>query len=275
MKHVAFFEFTVFQGIFPLATGNLEAAACADPILREQFMFQKYSTTVDDPEVQARVRAVDADIYAFSCYVWNTGLVRRLIRLVRALHPQAYIVLGGPQVAHRAHVYLTSRDSRTFVCNGEGERTFPNLLRQIAAAQPDFHAVRGLSFYDQGQLCTTAPEERVKDLNEIPSPYLGGFMDPRHHVWAVLETNRGCPFRCTYCYWGGATNAKVNKYSTDRILEEITWIGENRVLYLFIADANFGMLKRDVDIARHIAQTRARTGFPLSVYFSSSKNTPD
>lgn len=274
MQRVAFFEFTVFQGVFPLATGNLEAAARADPLLREQFTFEKFSTTVEDPDIQAKVRAVDADIYAFSCYVWNTGLVRRLVRLVRALRPQSYILLGGPQVMNRGHIYLTARDSRTLICNGEGERTFPNLLRQLAAEQPDFHAVRGLSFYDEGKLCTTPPEERVKDLNEIPSPYLSGLMDPRRYVWAVLETNRGCPFRCTYCYWGGATNAKVNKYSSDRLMDEITWIGDNHVLYLFFADANFGMLQRDVDIARHIVETRKRTGFPLSVYFSSSKNTP-
>jgi radical SAM superfamily enzyme YgiQ (UPF0313 family) len=275
VRRVALFEFTVFQGIYPLASGYLEAAARADPDLREQYTFEKFSRAVDDPTIPAVVAAVDADIYAFSCYVWNMGLVRRLIRAVRASRPSAYIVLGGPQVMHRAHIYLAAQDDRAFVCNGEGERTFPNLLRQLSLAVPDFRSVRGLSFHENGHLVTTSAEERIRDLNEVPSPYLTNVMDSRQSVWGVLETNRGCPFKCTYCYWGGATNAKVTRYELQRILDEITWFGDNRVLYLFIADANFGMLARDLEIAQHIASTRARTGYPVSVYFSSSKNTPD
>src|ERR1700678_4087884 len=102
MKQVALFEFTVFQGIFPLASGYLEAAASADPTLRKTLAFRKVSMAVDSTGVHQAVANIDADIYAFSCYVWNTALVRRLIRAIRARCPEAYIVLGGPQVMHRA-----------------------------------------------------------------------------------------------------------------------------------------------------------------------------
>jgi putative methyltransferase len=100
-------------------------------------------------------------------------------------------------------------------------------------------------------------------------------MESGEYVWAILETNRGCPFKCTYCYWGGATNSKVHKYSEGRIFDEITWCSENGALYVYIADANFGMLKRDVEIAKHLAACKRKTGLPLAVQFSSSKNTPE
>jgi radical SAM superfamily enzyme YgiQ (UPF0313 family) len=274
-RKVCLFEFSTFQGVFPLASGYMEAAACVDPELRSAYEFKKYSFATDNPDIEAFVRRTEADLFGFSCYVWNIGLVRRLLPTLMARRPQPHVILGGPQVMHRSHIYLRPDQEKVLVCNGEGERTFPNVLRQLRRDQPDFSAVRGLSFYANGELVTTPHEARIGDLDEIPSPYLGGYMERGSSVWAVLETNRGCPFKCTYCYWGGATNSKVHKYSEDRIFKEITWCSENNVLYIFIADANFGMLKRDVEIAKHLAECKRKTGLPLAVQFSSSKNTPE
>jgi radical SAM superfamily enzyme YgiQ (UPF0313 family) len=45
--------------------------------------------------------------------------------------------------------------------------------------------------------------------------------------WLVLwETNRGCPFQCTFCDWGSATAAKVNQFELDRLLREVDWFAE-------------------------------------------------
>ncbi len=275
MKQVAFFEFSVFPSVFPLVSGYLEAAARQDPELEQAFAFQKRSFVTGDPGIEPALDAIEADVYAFSCYVWNTGLIKRLLARLVARRGEAHIVLGGPQVMKRGQHYLSPDNERMLICNGEGERTFPAILRQLLQPEPDFAAVRGVSFYRDGELITTEPEPRIRELEEIPSPYLEGYMDATRFTWAVLETNRGCPFRCTYCYWGGATNAKVHKYGEGRIIDEITWCSENSVMYVFIADANFGMLKRDIEIARHLAACKERTGYPLSVYFSSSKNTPE
>ena len=272
---VAFFEFPVFQGVFPLASGYLEGTARLDPRIREAFEFEKHSLTVTNPGIAEKLDAVEADVYAFSCYVWNMGLVKRLLTSLLARRPRAHVILGGPQVMNHAHRYLDPEHENLVICNGEGEHTFTNFLTQLLAEKPDLTAVNGLSFYRDGELITTPKQERVKDLNAIPSPYLDGHFDPTKYVWAVLETNRGCPFKCTYCYWGAATNAKVNKYGEDRVFDEITWLSKNRALMFFIADANFGMLPRDVEIARHIANCKRKYGYPMTIYFCTSKNTPE
>ena len=108
----------------------------------------------------------------------------------------------------------------------------------------------------------------------MPSPYLNGYIKKGPYTTAHLETNRGCPFKCQYCYWGGAVGAKVNKMGEQRIIDEITWIAENGFLFLFIVDANWGMLERDIRLSEHIVACRERYGFPLEVAFCSSKNTP-
>ena len=275
-RRIACFEFPVFQGVFPLASGYLEATACRNPRIREAFEFEKHSIRVDTPGIPEVLDGVEAEIYTFSCYVWNTGLVKRLIPRLLARRPGAHVILGGPQVMNKPDLYLHPEYENLVLCNGEGEHTFSHYLEQLLEDEPDLQQVEGLSFYRSGELITTPKPPRVEDLDEIPSPYLDGYLEPEgRYVWAVLETNRGCPFKCTYCYWGAATNAKVHKYGEDRVLEELTWLSEKGVLYIFIADANFGMLKRDVEIARHLANCKKKNGYPMTVYFSSSKNTPE
>jgi hypothetical protein len=74
---VAMFELTVFQAIFPLASAGLQAAALVDADLRSSVTFHKFSNVVDSPEVVPLVESIEADVYTFSCYVWNMGLVRQ------------------------------------------------------------------------------------------------------------------------------------------------------------------------------------------------------
>ena len=60
--------------------------------------------------------------------------------------------------------------------------------------------------------------QTFRDLDEIPSPFLEGAFDsimaanPQESWIGLWETNRGCPFRCTFCDWGSATAAKVTKF---------------------------------------------------------------
>ncbi len=275
-KKVACLEFPVFQGIAPLASAYLQSAACLVSGIEETFEFEKHSFPVSSAGIVEEVDRIDADVYTFSCYVWNMGLVRRLLPPLLARKPDAHIILGGPQAMHHAERYLMPEHENLVLCNGEGEYPFAEYLTQLMASDPpDLTPVKGLSFYRNGELITTPQNDRIVDLDAIPSPYLTGLIDVTKYVWAAMETNRGCPFKCTYCYWGAATNSKVRKYEGDRILDEFTRLSEQGILYIFIADANFGMLNRDLEIARHIAECKKKYGYPLTVYFSSSKNTPD
>lgn len=274
---VTFVELPVFSGVVPLASGYMEAYCRTDPLLAASFEFEKISLVVNTPyeEVLATLQQSDAGVYAFSCYVWNSGLVRRLVDALLVSRPHSHFVLGGPQVMHQGMRYLVPEHENVLVCNGEGEKTFANFLRALLSGQPDFSGVRSLSFYRDGKLVTTEAEPRINDLSEIPSPFLEGLFESNKYSWMLIETNRGCPFKCNYCYWGAATGMKVYKYDEERLKRELAWISQSRCWYLFIADANWGMLKRDVDLSEFIVECHKRDGAPHAVYFCGSKNTPD
>lgn len=274
-KRVALFEFPVIPGIPPLASAYIQIVAEQKICITEAFEFESHAIAVSSKNIVERVLKCEADVYGFSTYVWNSRLVRRIVDRLAVLRPNAHIILGGPQVMHSADSYLKPNLPRMVLCNGEGEYTFSAYLEALLDTTPDFSKVPGLSFWNGEVLETTPAVPRIRDLDLIPSPYLHGLIDPKKYTAALLETNRGCPFKCTYCYWGGATNAKVHKFGEDRILQEIDWLCENKFRYITFIDANFGILERDLHIAQHIVNCKKRTGFPLSVFINSSKNTPE
>lgn len=278
MKAVTFLEFTAFDQIVPLASAYLQSYASADPEIAENFSFYIRDVPVPSADVDALIIELersDADVFAISCYLWNMGIVKSLLSRLTAKRPDAHIILGGPQVMNHAEKYVPDRNPNVVVCNGEGERTFLAYLRQILTGQPDFAAVPGISFWRDDELVTTERPERIRDLMEVPSPYLSGLFKPGKYSFAVLETNRGCPYNCSFCFWGAATNAKVNRFETQRVLDDITWLSENGFTTIFLADANWGMAPRDVEFTEHIVECKRRTGYPHVVSMNAAKNKPD
>src|SRR5262245_20408446 len=275
-RNVTIVELSLYERMVPLLGGYLEAYARQDPLLESSYRFHKLGLTNRTPQDSLLRLLSDtaADIYAFSCYVWNARLIMSVLPGLREARPTAQIMLGGPQVMHHAHRYLRPEHENVVVCNGEGEKTFADYLRASTEVRPDFSNVRGISFYRDGELITTAPQERLTALAQAPSPFLTGLFEEDYST-TVFETNRGCPFHCGFCYWGAATNDRVFKFSEERIQDEITWMSKKGIVHVFIADANWGMLKRDIELSRHFANCKKERGAPSIVYYSAAKNSPD
>jgi hypothetical protein len=109
--------------------------------------------------------------------------------------------------------------------------------------------------------------ERMDTLSGVPSPYIAGIFDdlvkkyPDYYWNVTLETNRGCPYQCTFCDWGGLIASKMKKFDLHRIEDELKWIVQQKVGSIFIADSNLGIFfERDKKIARMIRQAADKLG---------------
>jgi radical SAM superfamily enzyme YgiQ (UPF0313 family) len=268
-------EFSIYDQ-FPLISGYMQGYATRDAAVAETFEFVNHNQEVERAssyeETLHRIRAYEASILCFSCYVWNMGLVKRLVHSLRQDKNVERIILGGHQVSHNIHRYVDRTDEKTFVINGPGEIPFRAFMRVLAEGG-DPSAIKGLSFYRDGELHMGGEAEMVKDLDEIPSPFLSGLFDSMSHPITIIETNRGCPYKCSFCTWGGDTTT-VKKFSTDRIKEELQWIAKKSVLFVYIGDANWGMLPRDVELSEYIARMKKERGFPWMVSYAAAKNKP-
>ncbi|MEZ0375264.1 MAG: radical SAM protein [Candidatus Sericytochromatia bacterium] len=224
---------------------------------------------------EAMQALAEVDIAGFSVYVWN---IRRSLMLAAALKqekPGTLILFGGPQVPDRAEDFLRAHPYIDLVSHGAGEELFSAVLRQYPGR--DWQDVPGLSWIDQaGNFRHTPPAPRRRDLSDYPSPFLTGVFDPllaEHGNWfSPFETNRGCPFTCTFCDWGSAIGTKLARFPDDRIWAEIAWMGRHRIKSLTSVDANFGILPRDLEIAREVARVRAECGFPQAFLTQAAKN---
>jgi radical SAM superfamily enzyme YgiQ (UPF0313 family) len=232
------------------------------------------------PIAQVVSRLQSADVVGFSSYVWNAQISLEAARRLKRERPETLVIFGGPHVPDHPEEFLRTHPFIDLVVHNEGERTFLEVLNRVG--DRDWRGLRGVAYIDaDGQLVRGGPADRMRDLEELPSPFLNGIFnqliaDNPDEQWIGLwETNRGCPFQCTFCDWGSATAAKVTKFEFDRLRAELSWFAEREIKYIFVCDANFGIQKRDVEIAQAVADVRARTGFPHGFSVQNTKNATE
>jgi radical SAM superfamily enzyme YgiQ (UPF0313 family) len=223
---------------------------------------------------------LDADVVGFSTYVWNGRISLEIARRLKAAKPGIVIVFGGPHVPDQPEGFLRQNRQIDIAVHNEGERTFLKFLEMFPSR--DWEELPGVSFVkSDGSFVRKPNVDRVRDLDEIPSPFLDGAFDaimaanPNESWIGLWETNRGCPFRCTFCDWGSATAAKVTKFGEERLFREVDWFAKNKIEYIFCCDANFGIQKRDVDIANYVADIKKTTGYPVALSVQNTKNATE
>jgi radical SAM superfamily enzyme YgiQ (UPF0313 family) len=267
------------QNYLPYSTGLLQVfcQTYAQDASRYEFLLPIYKRL---PVQQAVDALRGADVVAFSTYVWNVRLSLEIARRLKEQQPGVLIVFGGPQVPDKGEQFMQENPFVDVACHGEGERTFLNILEALPERR--FATVPSISYRDAGGILHRNPQgPRIKEISEIPSPFLAGVFEPLmaanpDEQWIVMwETNRGCPFQCSFCDWGSATASKVVKFELDRIFREVEWFRDHRIDFVFCCDANFGMLPRDVDIAQRMADQKREHGYPKAFSIQSTKNATE
>ena len=209
----------------------------------------------------------DCDVIFASMYVWNTQYTYRLLSRIKQNNPDVIIVCGGPQIPWRDKNFFLEHPYIDTVVVNEGEQAALQVLRSILAGD---------------SLPQTLQFDRLKELDELPSPYLTGVFDdliaehPDIEWVPTLETDRGCPFKCTFCDWGSATGSKMYKLNINRIHDEINWFADKGMPFLSMTTSNFGAFKqRDKEVTNIIVECNKRTGMPTAISTSYGKNNAD
>jgi len=215
-----------------------------------------------------------------------SGLLHAYVKqseIVTQNYPDCTIIFGGCQVPHLSYDYMKQHDFIDITVRGEGENSFLEILEALATNQC-LSDIAGVTSRNQSGEIIRCDTERnsSKDLDLYPSPYLEGMFDelitnnPHLKFQAIIETNRGCPFKCTFCYWGmGGLSRKYRFHSIERVQSEIEWIAKNQIEYVFNADSNFGMHRRDSEIAQILIDIKKKTGFPEKFRTCYGKNTDE
>jgi putative methyltransferase len=264
----------------PYISGLLQSYAEQDASIKDNYSFQPpffYKTPVE----QIAQQVTDPAVLGLSCYVWNFKKHLKLAALVKRRYPNCLVVLGGPHLARNDDNFFRDHPYIDLLVHGEGEISFYQVLCENLKPNPEWSNVKGISYSDEGAVMHTAEGDRLPKQFKFPSPYLTGMLndsigsctEAQIASYALLETNRGCPYSCTFCDWGAATMSKLRLFDLEQLKKEIELFGEKKIPNLFICDANFGILERDIELAEHIAATKIKYGFPQQVRVNFAKNS--
>lgn len=158
--------------------------------------FAEYAINQPFDEILSSIYSCQPEIVTFSCYLWNIELVKQLISELVKLLPGVRIWLGGPEVSYHSGRILESLPACELIMRGEGESTFPALLRAAQEGR-SLAGIPGITRRDeQGRILENTPATPF-DLSRLPFAYED--LDGLENKIVYFESSRGCPYSCTYC----------------------------------------------------------------------------
>lgn len=208
--------------------------------------------TTSGEAIADAVLATDPDVVGLSCYVWNIGAMLAAARSIRAARPHVRIVLGGPEVGPVADAVLARNPDIDVIVRSEGEVPFCDLVRcwRDGGVVAD---VAGISLRDGDRVVATGAAPIVRDLNRVVSPHLANYVDHTGRI-ICLETQRGCVFTCSFCFYNKDFSIRNRRFDTTRVLEELRYWLEQDVREIYLMDPVFNLnAERAKEICRFIA----------------------
>jgi len=202
---------------------------------------------------------VDPDVIICSCYIWNWERTNLIIQTVKEQYPDCLIIIGGPEPEYSVE-WMQNHLHVDVLIPYYGEIVLADVLEKNIHSK-DFSNIQGIitkDFYNK--------KLNTINLDEVPSPFLNGFFGnliknkrpETKTVRCVFESNRGCPYSCTFCDIGSTAYQKVKKFEMQRILDELEWIVTNGVTVVDVADANFGIFPRDEEIVDALIELKQK-----------------
>tara|TARA_B100000749_G_C18432644_1_gene468591 strand:- start:15 stop:2045 length:2031 start_codon:yes stop_codon:yes gene_type:complete len=275
---------TLSTDAFPLNVGYIASYA------KKQFQ-NKLEITIFKyiDKLESALESNPPDIIGFSNYAWNRQISKEMSKIFLQKNPNGLVVWGGPNFPAdlpSQQTFFKNFPEIDIYVPIEGEIGFSNIvervleknsvdnLRDSVLNTPIPGCITRLS---DGELKFGFTEKRIKQLDEIESPYLSGILDEFFdgRLVPMIQTNRGCPFSCTFCTDGSDNVRMVNQFTSKRVDDELKYIASKvpkNTHSLHISDLNFGMYAKDMEVCDSINRIQQKYDYPKFVKVTSGKN---
>ncbi len=227
---------TISSDVYPLGVTNLATYATA--YLKTDKPVE-YRIFREPGDLKAAIDDDPPDVLGLSTYAWNHNLSTHFARYAKARRPDTLVLMGGPNFP------LTTEEQESWIrgmpeidlhVRGptyEGERAFLNFMQRYvdvggSASGVFEQPVAGSVWIDpsSGDFVDGGWVDRIEDLDEIPSPYAAGLMDPFFETayFPLMQITRGCPFTCAFCNSSVKSNSKAYRHSVENIAADMLYI---------------------------------------------------
>lgn len=236
----------------------------------------------DITEVEREYDLSKVDVLMLSMYVWNVDRNIQIAKMTKKANPNCVILAGGPHACHKP--WQLDEIERyeglvDWITPWEGEEPLANFLHGLLNDLP----VNEKEWVDPKKPRLLDPLPRLELKGVKHSPYKLYFKDYKrfaerirshksHWVGAIFESNRGCPYKCSYCDWGSLIASKIKIYPKQMTMHDFEVFSELKINFVFSMDANFGIFKEDLENTRYMIELNKKTGWPREFTFCANKN---
>ncbi len=279
-------QLTISSDVYPLGVANLLTYAQRWAKVPGGIEFALFKEPQD---LQAAIEGAAPDILGLSSYSWNHNLSLTFARFAKKLSPRTLTIMGGPNyplTAAEQESHLRSMPEIDIGVRGptyEGERAFLNLLERYAAAKGAIEELQAEPLagshwiHHRTKQFVAGPElDRIQNLDDIPSPYLSGLMDPFFATGylPMMQITRGCPFTCSFCNSAVRSNSKAFSHTLENVQADLLYIAQRvkKEVAITFADDNFGMYELDEAVADYIAWLQDNYQWPNYIRTTTGKN---
>lgn len=183
-----------------------------------------------------------ADVYCFSCYIWNIEIILKAAQRIKLAMPNVKIILGGPESGYNATALLSRYDFIDCIIKGEGEYALGEVLEVISNGNIPEKFVSG----------------RCLDLNHAVQLYTAEDIRSLKGKIIYFETSRGCPFNCSYCL--SSAEHGVRYFSMEYVKEGLDLLMSEKVPLVKLIDRTFNSSEeRAVEIIEYIIKNSKST----------------
>jgi anaerobic magnesium-protoporphyrin IX monomethyl ester cyclase len=199
--------------------------------------------TVNEPRehLLRLVMAEQADLIAFSCYIWNIEQTLKIVSDIKMIAPETTIVLGGPEASFGIFDLMHGNPAVDFVIKGEGEEVFRRLLvslleESITLRLESLAEIDNLFFRDGNDTAAGPLSRKQLALDSLPTPFAAGLVDFAKPL-VYYETSRGCPFSCAFCL--SSVEGTVRSFSLERIQKDLLFLMNSGIAQIKLVDRTF------------------------------------
>jgi len=225
-------NYGVQTGNIPLGAAYLKQAAGILPEVQVDILPQSIASYLGDAALIDIILARKPDIVGFTVYCWNLERSLYFAKKIKESYA-AQIIFGGPEIT--ADNPLIDSRHVDFYVYGEGEAVFLKLLQDQ-------------TFWKK----RNAAEPAGAIFRKSPSPYLQNVLEPEIENVMLLETQRGCPYRCGYCYYN-KSNAGLSFADEDYLLQGVKWALDYDVKELYLLDPSLNVRPGLKDLLKKIS----------------------
>jgi radical SAM superfamily enzyme YgiQ (UPF0313 family) len=206
--HPSHLDGDFFQMPYGLLTLGAQAIRAGHQV--KAFNLSAYAWTV----LEGVIAALDADVFGLSCWTSNRRGVALVAKLIKQLHPQATVVVGGPHASALGKELLAHHPAIDLVSEGESEETLLEILDRRAAGKPLNGIPGALWRATDGRVVKGPARANIKQLDSLAPPH--AYFDTH-----ILMTSRGCPWQCTFCGAENTWGRGFRGHSVQYVLDEL------------------------------------------------------